>query len=136
MTLAPVRAAFDGLSADFCLVEGAGGLLVPFAEDILGADIAAALDLPVLIVARASLGTINHTVLTVLAAREWGLAVAGVILNRVSETFGPDEPYNIGEIKRCAQVDVLGTVPYTPPPHDPARCADAVERAFDPTSLR
>ena len=135
-TLAPVRAAFDGLSADFCLVEGAGGLLVPFAEDILGADIAAALGLPVLIVARASLGTINHTVLTVFAAREWGLAVAGVILNRVSETLGPDEPYNIGEINKFAQVDVLGTVPYTPLPHDPARCADAVERAFDPTSLR
>src|SRR5262249_34231968 len=64
-TLAPVRAAFDALDADFCLVEGAGGLLVPFADDLLAADVAAALALPVLVVARASLGTINHTVLTV-----------------------------------------------------------------------
>jgi dethiobiotin synthetase len=135
-TLPPVRAAFDGLDADFCLVEGAGGLLVPFADGVLVAHIAAALGLPLLIVARASLGTINHTLLTVLAARERGLVVAGVILNRVFDTLGPDEPYNIGEIKRYARVEVLGTVPHTPPPHDPARCADAVERAFDPTSLR
>jgi len=139
-TLPPVLAAFDALDAEFCLVEGAGGLLVPFADDVLGADIAAALGLPVLIVARASLGTINHTVLTVLAARGRGLTVAGVILNRVSVDIaggvGPDESYNVGEIKRHARVDVLGIVPHTPPPHEPSRLADAVERAFDPISLR
>ena len=64
------------------LVEGAGGLLVPLTERETYADLAVALGLPVLVVARAGLGTVNHTALTVEALRARGLALAGVVLNR------------------------------------------------------
>ncbi len=136
--LSEVRPMFDALAkegASFCLVEGAGGLLVPFADDVLAADIACAWDLPLLVVARASLGTINHTVLTVEAARARGLTIAAVILNRACKSAGADEPYNIGEIKRLTGIDVLGTIEHLAAPYDPARCADAVERSFDPMIL-
>ncbi len=72
---------------DFVLVEGAGGLSVPLAEfgenDRLFdyADLARLLDIPLLVVARAHLGTLNHTFLTVDYARRRGVPVVGVVLN-------------------------------------------------------
>jgi dethiobiotin synthetase len=63
------------------LVEGAGGLAVPLAEDELMVHLAVKLGFPVLIVARPGLGTINHTLLTVAFAQAHGLQVLGVILN-------------------------------------------------------
>jgi len=119
------------------LVEGAGGLLVPYGPGLCAADLAARLALPLLVVARAALGTINHTLLTVNEARRRGLAVAGVILSRVVAERGPDEEENAAEIARLGQVRVLGTVAHLPPAarRDPAALADAVERAFDPTAL-
>src|SRR5438067_1143262 len=68
-------------SGAFLLVEGVGGLLCPLTEDGTVADLVALLGLPLLIVARMSLGTLNHTLLTVEAARRRGLAVAGVVVS-------------------------------------------------------
>ena len=78
-----VRAAerlADG--ADVLLAEGAGGLLVPIAPRLLMADLAERLRMPVLIVARTALGTINHTLLSIEAAHRRGLRVVGVVLNQ------------------------------------------------------
>jgi dethiobiotin synthetase len=72
-----------GLAAehDLVLVEGAGGLLVRFDAAGRGlADLAAGLAAPVLVVAHPSLGTLNHTALTVEAVRARGLGLAGVVL--------------------------------------------------------
>jgi len=66
---------------DFVIVEGVGGLLVPLVEQVTVAELAAKFALPLLIVGRASLGTINHTLLTVEAARRRGLSIAGIVLN-------------------------------------------------------
>src|SRR5581483_9388095 len=65
----------------FAVVEGAGGLLVPVGPGWTIADLALALGLPLLVVARAGLGTVNHTCLTVAHARRLGLEVHGVVLN-------------------------------------------------------
>src|SRR5690606_37376050 len=64
--LEAVRAAFARLRADhaWMIVEGAGGLLVPVADDYTMADLARELGLPLLVVARGRLGTVNHTLLT------------------------------------------------------------------------
>jgi dethiobiotin synthetase len=67
--------------ASVALVEGAGGWLVPLGGGQTIADLAVALSLPVLVVARGTLGTINHSLLTVQAIRARGLAVAGVVLS-------------------------------------------------------
>jgi malonyl-CoA O-methyltransferase len=87
--LEPVR-GFEGT----LVVEGAGGALVPLGDGLIQTDLMVALGLPVVVVARDVLGTINHTLLTVEALRARGLAVKGVVLlgggaNRASiETFG------------------------------------------------
>jgi dethiobiotin synthetase len=68
--------------AELVIVEGVGGFLCPLAEGHTVADFAVKLDYPVLIVARGSLGTINHTLLTCEAARRRGLRIAGVVMNQ------------------------------------------------------
>jgi dethiobiotin synthetase len=94
------------------LVEGAGGLLVPLTDRETYADLAAALSLPVLVVARAGLGTVNHTALTVEALRRRGLAIAGVVLNRAGPDDDPSVPYNAGEIARLTGVAPAALLPF------------------------
>lgn len=97
---------------DFLVVEGAGGLYVPLVDNnFLVLDLACWLKLPLLVVARAGLGTINHTALTVLAARRAGLSVAGVILNRGSASPGLAEQTNPEVIEALTGVPILGKVP-------------------------
>ncbi|BDG09764.1 dethiobiotin synthase [Anaeromyxobacter paludicola] len=94
------------------LVEGAGGLMTPLTARETYADLAVALGLPVLVVARAGLGTVNHAVLTVEALRARGLAVAGVVLNRAGPGGDPSEPFNAAEIERLSGARVIASLPW------------------------
>ncbi len=71
-----------GAGADFTVVEGAGGWRVPLTDGADISDLAARLAIPVVIVARAGLGTINHTLLTIEAVERDGCSVAAVVLSR------------------------------------------------------
>jgi dethiobiotin synthetase len=110
--------------AELVLVEGAGGLLVPLDPSNTMAELARALDLPLLLVARPTLGTINHTLLTIEAARTRGLRVLGVIFSRADERVGPEEPWTPSQIARHGRVRLFGSLPYSPCA-DPAALAEA-----------
>jgi dethiobiotin synthetase len=90
LALARIREAVRGPGV--LVVEGVGGLLVPLADGYGVRELAQDVGLPLVIAARPGLGTINHTLLTLAAARSAGLQVAGVVL-----TPWPDRP---GEIER------------------------------------
>ncbi|MFT3913503.1 MAG: dethiobiotin synthase [Anaeromyxobacteraceae bacterium] len=94
------------------LVEGAGGLLVPLTDELTYADLAARLGLPVLVVARAGLGTVNHTALTVEAILRRGLRLAGIVLNRTTPTDDPSVPHNASEIARITTREPIAILPY------------------------
>jgi dethiobiotin synthetase len=113
---------------DLLIVEGAGGLLVPYSVDLTCADIAARLKLPLLVVARTALGTINHTALTLREAARASLEVAGVILNQTTQTEGPHEAGNATLIAQLTGQRPLGTLPWLPPElaRDPDAAADAL----------
>jgi dethiobiotin synthase len=84
--LGDIREAWEAARGEaFTVVEGAGGLLVPLNDRDSVRELVAALGLPVVIVASTRLGTINHTLLTVEAARAGGLTVVGVVLNGASD---------------------------------------------------
>ncbi len=113
INFAEIRAAYQRLAAtyEYLIVEGAGGLMVPLAGGLLMADLARELALPLLVVARPALGTINHTVLTCFAAQQMGLPLAGVIVNRMPVAPGLAEqcaPHQIGSL--CG-APVLGIWP-------------------------
>ncbi len=80
---AVIAAAFERLAGrhDFVIVEGAGGLMAPLSGGLMVADLVNRLGLPLLVVARPNLGTVNHTALTCFAARQLGISVAGVVVN-------------------------------------------------------
>jgi dethiobiotin synthetase len=88
------------------IVEGAGGLLSPLAHDFTVCDLAAALRLPLLIAARPGLGTINHTLLTLQAARAAGLTVRAVVLTPWPEQPSQLERSNLEAITRLGFVEV------------------------------
>jgi len=114
ITLDGLLAAARALAARHAalVVEGAGGLLVPLTPRETFADLAVALGLPVLLVARAGLGTVNHTALTVEALRARGLAVAGIVLNRTAPEDDPSVPHNGAEIARLTGLTPLATLPF------------------------
>ncbi|MHB8172044.1 MAG: dethiobiotin synthase [Thermincolia bacterium] len=115
LDLAAVMDHFHQLAVrhQMILVEGAGGLLVPLVgTGYTMADLAAEMGLPLLVVARPTLGTINHTGLTVAYAKAKGLRVAGVIINGYNH-HNPNlaERTNPAVIEEMTGVPVLGLVP-------------------------
>ncbi len=96
---------------DVMLVEGIGGLLVPLNGRHTVADLARRLNLPLLVVARAGLGTINHTLLTLESARAQGLEVAGMVLNGRSGRPSLAERTNPRVIQKLGSAPLFGAVP-------------------------
>jgi dethiobiotin synthetase len=92
------------------LVEGIGGLLCPLTRWETVADMIAELGLPMIVLARRSLGTLNHTLLTLEAARNRGLNVLGIVVNETSPVSGLAEESNVEELRRRIDVPILAVV--------------------------
>lgn len=92
---------------ELMLVEGAGGLLAPLTEDKTVADLALLLRLPLIIVASSRLGVINHTLLTIEAAKGRGIEVKAVILNDCNRSFDESMKYNSAELERLTRLRVF-----------------------------
>ncbi|CAH2030612.1 dethiobiotin synthase [Trichlorobacter ammonificans] len=105
-----IAESYDRLAKrhDFVLVEGAGGLMVPLCGGLLIADLVRHLELPLLVVARPNLGTINHSVLTCFAATQMEIAVRGVIVNRYPAEPGLAERGAAHQIGSLCGAPVLG----------------------------
>lgn len=113
--LSRIETAFAALQQryDFVIVEGVGGIAVPIRDDFLVAQLIKQLALPILIVATASLGTLNHTLLTVAFAQQFNIQIAGIVLNGLRpEIAGLAEATNPVEIEKLTGVPVIGVVPY------------------------
>jgi dethiobiotin synthetase len=112
---AALREAFDARAAgaDAVVAEGVGGLLVPLADGYLVRDLARDLGLPLVIAARPGLGTINHTLLTLEAARAAELRLAGVVITPWPDQPTPMERDNHATIVRLGATDVA-TLPRLP----------------------
>jgi dethiobiotin synthetase len=107
-------AAIDGLEialTDFelpphtpLIVEGAGGLMVPLNRHHYIIDLIKHLNLPVCLVTRSTLGTINHTLLSIAQLNRWEISILGVVIN------GPPNPSNRDAIAHYGQVPILGEI--------------------------
>jgi dethiobiotin synthetase len=110
-----ILSSYQRLAAryEIVLVEGAGGLMVPIRNNYFVGDLARALRLPLVVVARLGLGTINHSLLTVRQARAMRLKVRGIILNdTVGGGRGLAERTNIKVVPDLCGWPLLGVVPY------------------------
>ncbi|MFQ6096306.1 MAG: dethiobiotin synthase [Armatimonadota bacterium] len=115
--LTAAREAFAVLRRrhEFLIVEGIGGVAVPITENLTVADLAAEWRLPLLIVARPGLGTINHTALTTQFARDNGCQVAGVVFCHTSPGGAdPSERTNASAVREFARTRFFGALPWDP----------------------
>ncbi len=94
--------------SEHLIIEGAGGVMVPLNEHYLMTDLIKKLDSPVLLVSTNSLGTINHTLLSLEQLRREGLEVFGVIMN------GPKNSINRKAIEYYGGIDVLAEIGHLP----------------------
>lgn len=111
-----ILAAYTELASryDIIIVEGAGGILVPILNDYLMIDLIKDLGLPVLIVTKPSLGTINHTLLTIKQLQSENIRVLGVVINGYKEDeAGISERTNPQIIEDLSKVPILGIIPYS-----------------------
>ena len=108
----PIRGWLDEEPDYLGLIEGAGGVLVRLGTDLTVLDLAAALDAPVVVVARSGLGTLSDTELAVRAIDAAGLRCAGIVIG--SWPFDPTlaERCNLEDLPRLTGAPVLGRVPY------------------------
>ncbi|MFQ5803529.1 MAG: dethiobiotin synthase [Candidatus Methylomirabilales bacterium] len=109
------------------LVEGAGGLLVPLTDTADYTQLIQKLQIPALLVARASLGTINHTLLTSRWARHVKLPLLGVVVNSPIGPSTPSEEANLQALAKRLITPLLGYIPHLP---DPTSDLSLVEKSL------
>jgi dethiobiotin synthetase len=97
----------------FMVVEGVGGLAVPLTARMNVADLALYFKLPLLVVTRPTLGTLNHTLLTLEYARAKKVPVKGIVINQSEmRATGLAEKTNPSVLTALCRVPVLGSIPY------------------------
>jgi len=107
--------AFNALRErhEFMIVEGAGGIMVPLCGQYTYLDLAGTMGLPVLIVARPGLGTINHTLLSIAALKGRNIAIAGIVINYALDWKpGLSEETSPAVIEKISGIRIVGILPY------------------------
>ena len=102
-----------GRKHDFLIAEGIGGIMVPLTENECVADFVKQVDLPAVIVSTTKLGTLNHTLLTVMACKKFGLEITGIILNKTSKKPNIVEQKTAEVIERLTRIKVLAVIPFS-----------------------
>ncbi|UCV12720.1 dethiobiotin synthase [Dechloromonas denitrificans] len=102
-----------GSQSDLLIVEGVGGFRVPLGVDRDSADLAVALDLPIIFVVGMRLGCINHALLTIDAIAARGLSIAGWVANRIDPAMSRFDE-NLATLERLIPAPLLGVVPHAP----------------------
>jgi len=98
---------------DAVIVEGIGGARVPLTAEFDVLDLACEFALDVVIVARADLGTINHTLMTIDCVRSANLTVAGVVINKYNAAGASVAEETCGRvIEQCGRTEILAVVPF------------------------
>jgi len=97
---------------DVLLVEGIGGIMTPITKQFFIADMIKMMNIETIIVTRATLGTLNHTMLTYDACKERGIKVKGIIINNFDEKGSPVEKNAPTTLHEITGLDILGVVPF------------------------
>lgn len=98
---------------DFLIAEGIGGIMVPLNENEFVVNFAKRAELPLIIVSTPELGTLNHTLLTVMACQKFRLKIAGIILNKASKKPDMVEQKTAEILERLTQIKLLAVIPFS-----------------------
>jgi dethiobiotin synthetase len=106
VTIDPARLALPGVAGPL-VVEGAGGVLVPHGSGLLAADLFAMWALPVVLVARTALGTINHSLLSLEALRARNIAVLGIVFSGEANAASEEAIVRFGAVRHLGRLPRL-----------------------------
>jgi dethiobiotin synthetase len=124
--------------ADFIIVEGAGGLLVPIQDNLMMIDFIERLGYPTLLVGRTRLGTINHILLSVQALTQRGLEIAGIVLSFTECRCGVEEEFTPGDVASLVEETPVIALRHLEPEirSDPLKIALEIEQTFPTEMMR
>ena len=116
---------------EFTIVEGIGGLMVPLSKDFCVADLAALINLPIILIMSNRIGSINHIIMTYRLSLEFNLKITGIIINnkcKLLETYCKLITNNLPHaVEELTQSRLLATIPYIKKP-TPNKIADILEK--------
>ncbi len=115
---------------EFVIVEGIGGLMVPLDGKRVVAEFVKKADLPLVIVTKPFVGTLNHTILTILACNTFGLRLKGIVINMMPRRPGIVERRTPLFLEQFTGVPVLATIPHSRRP-DHVAVGKAIEKTTD-----
>ena len=120
---------------EMMLVEGIGGILTPLTRDYFVADLIKDLGLETIIVTRSTLGTLNHTMMTIKTCRDYKIPVKGILVNNYDENGGPAEKNSPTTIHEITGVPILGVLPFIRDYENLEEMISRVEKNIDLKSL-
>ncbi|MDE1838499.1 MAG: dethiobiotin synthase [Thaumarchaeota archaeon] len=120
---------------DMLLVEGIGGILTPISKDYFVADLIKEMNLETIIITRSTLGTLNHTVMTVNTCHDYKIPITGIIVNNYDENGGPAETNAPTTIYEITGIPILGVLPFVRDYENYATMIPYVEKNIDLKSL-
>ncbi len=132
-----IKEKFENLrkSHEVVLVEGIGGVFTPITKDLFVVDMIKMLGLETIIITRSTLGTLNHTMLTVNACKQYRIPIKGIIINSHDAKGGPEEKNAPSTIYEITKIPILGVIPFIKDLQKIEAMNEAVEKNIDFTSL-
>ena len=117
------------------LVEGIGGIMTPILRDYFVADLIKALGLETIIITRSTVGTLNHTMMTIKTCHDYKIPIKGIIVNNYDEKGGPAEKNSSTTIYEITNIPILGILPFVKGFQNVEMMISYVEKNIDLKSL-
>ena len=120
---------------DVLLVEGIGGIMTPIAKNFFVADMIKGMGIETIIVTRATIGTLNHTVMTCKMCKDYGIKIRGLVINNFDEKGTPAEKNSPVSLYELTNIPILGTIPFIRDLNNTTKLIEHVEKNIDVKSL-
>jgi dethiobiotin synthetase len=116
---------------EMLLVEGIGGIMTPITKNFFVADMIKGMNIEAIIVTRATIGTLNHTVMTCNACKDYGIKIRGIIINNFDEKGTPAEKNSPVTLYELTNIPILGTIPFIRDLNNLEKLVEYVEKNID-----
>jgi dethiobiotin synthetase len=120
---------------EMLLVEGIGGIMTPITKNFFVADMIKGMGIEAIIVTRATIGTLNHTVMTCKMCKDYGIKIRGLIINNFDEKGTPAEKNAPITLYELTNSPILGTIPFIRDLNNLEKIVECVEKSIDVKSL-
>ena len=120
---------------EILLVEGIGGIMTPITKNFFVADMIKEMGIEAIIVTRATIGTLNHTVMTCTMCKDYGIKIRGLVINNFDEKGTPAEKNAPVTLYELTNSPILGTIPFIRDLNNLEKIVESVDKNIDVKSL-